>query len=42
MVNKVNDIFQNCELVILAYSNAEINTSDIKKKEPLNNFKYYT
>lgn len=32
MVKKVHDIFQNSELVILAYSNSEINTSDMKKK----------
>lgn len=28
--------------VILAYSNSDTNSSDMKKMEPLNNFKYYT
>lgn len=32
VVKKVHVIFQNGELVILAYSNSEIDASDMKKK----------
>lgn len=31
VAQEINIIFQNCELVILAYSNSEINSNDRKK-----------